>query len=197
MPHRDKPDHETASDEHLIRQLASLDPPYTEPHWGQFRWRVLARLEQRQTPQPETRRRRWMGWPASEYNIMATGGMMVGIIVLGLLTAIVMPRLVGHTDKARYEQAKIQIRIFEDALMQFQLDHGRFPTTEEGLQALVQDWPDGAYLDKPEVPLDPWGNEYVYTSPGQYDPRYDILSFGADGLMGGEDYDKDVKSWGL
>jgi general secretion pathway protein G len=129
---------------------------------------------------------------------------MVVIIILGLLAAIVMPRLVGQTDKARYAQAKIQMRILEDALKRYKLENGHFPTTSQGLQALVQkpssppiprDWPDGGYLDKPEVPLDPWGNEFIYISPGQHGPDYDIVSLGADGLEGGEGYDKDVQSW--
>lgn len=131
---------------------------------------------------------------------------MVVIIILGLLAAIVMPRLVGQTDKARYEQAKIQMRILEDALKRYKLENSRFPTTGQGLQALVQkpstppvprNWNKGGYLDKPEVPLDPWGNEFIYVSPGQYGPDYDIKSLGADGLEGGEDYDKDVQSWSL
>lgn len=131
---------------------------------------------------------------------------MVVIIILGLLAAIVMPRLVGQTDKARYEQAKIQMRILEDALKRYKLENGRFPTTSQGLQALVQkpstppvprNWNKGGYLDKPEIPLDPWGNEFIYISPGQNGPDYDIVSLGADGLEGGEDYDRDVQSWSL
>lgn len=131
---------------------------------------------------------------------------MVVIIILGLLAAIVMPRLVGQTDKARYEQAKIQMRILEDALKRYKLENGRFPTTAQGLQALVQkpsspplprNWPKGGYLDKPEVPLDPWGNEFIYVSPGQHGPDYDMVSLGADGIEGGEGYDQDVQSWSL
>ncbi len=131
---------------------------------------------------------------------------MVVIIILGLLAAIVMPRLVGQTDKARYEQAKIQMRILEDALKRYKLENGRFPNTGQGLQALVQkpstppvprNWNRGGYLDKPEIPLDPWGNEFIYVSPGQHGPDYDIMSLGADGLEGGEDYDRDVQSWSL
>ncbi len=131
---------------------------------------------------------------------------MVVIIILGLLAAIVMPRLVGQTDKARYEQAKIQMRILEDALKRYKLENGRFPTTGQGLQALVQkpssppiprNWPTGGYLDKPEVPPDPWGNEFIYVSPGQNGPDYDMVSLGADGIEGGEGYDQDVQSWSL
>ena len=129
---------------------------------------------------------------------------MVVIIILGLLAAIVMPRIVGETDRARYEQAKVQMRILEDALKRYKLDNGRFPTTEQGLEALVQkptigvvprNWPEGGYLDKPEIPIDPWGNKYVYISPGQHGPDYDLKTYGADGIEGGEGYDQDVESW--
>ena len=130
--------------------------------------------------------------------------LMVVIIILGLLAAIVMPRVVGQTDKARYEQAKVQMRILEDALKRYKLDSGRFPSTEQGLEALVRqpttgtlprNWQQGGYLDKPEVPIDPWGNNYIYISPGQHGPDYDIKSLGADGLEGGEGYDADIESW--
>lgn len=129
---------------------------------------------------------------------------MVVIIILGLLAAIVMPRIVGQTDRARYEQAKVQMRILEDALKRYKLDSGRFPTTDQGLEALVRkpssskalnNYPDGGYLDKPAVPTDPWGYRYVYISPGQHGPDYDIKSYGADGLEGGEGYDADLESW--
>ena len=131
---------------------------------------------------------------------------MVVIIILGLLAAIVMPRIVGETDRARYEQAKVQMRILEDALKRYKLDNGRFPTTDQGLESLVvqpstgvvpQNYPTGGYLDKPEIPTDPWGNNYVYVSPGQNGPDFDLKSFGADGLEGGEGYDADLESWRL
>jgi len=84
------------------------------------------------------------------------------------------------------------------------LDNGVFPTTEQGLDALVRrpgvgrlvpNWPEGGYLDKQEVPRDPWGNPYIYISPGQHSPDYDMKSFGADGLEGGESYNADIESW--
>jgi general secretion pathway protein G len=130
--------------------------------------------------------------------------LMVVIIILGLLAAIVMPRIVGETDKARYGAAQAQMRILEDAMKRYKLDNGVYPTTEQGLEALVQkpssgvvprNWPEGGYLDKQEMPLDPWGNRYVYISPGQHSPDFDIKSFGADGLEGGEEYNADIESW--
>jgi general secretion pathway protein G len=129
---------------------------------------------------------------------------MVVIIILGLLAAIVMPRVVGETDRARYEQAKVQMRILEDALKRYKLDNGVYPTTEQGLEALVRKpsagilprkWPEGGYLDKTEIPIDPWGNPYIYISPGLHSPDYDLRSFGADGLEGGEGYNADIESW--
>jgi general secretion pathway protein G len=130
--------------------------------------------------------------------------LMVVIIILGLLAAIVMPRIVGETDRARYEQAKVQMRILEDALKRYKLDNGVYPSTEQGLDSLVRkpstgvlarNWPEGGYLDKTEIPIDPWGNQYIYISPGLHSPDYDLKSFGADGLEGGEGYNADIESW--
>jgi len=130
--------------------------------------------------------------------------LMVVIIILGLLAAIVMPRIVGETDKARYGAAQAQMRILEDALKRYKLDNGLFPTTEQGIESLVRkpsvgsiprNWPEGGYLDKSEVPKDPWGNAYIYISPGQHGPDYDLRSLGADGLEGGDSYNADIESW--
>ena len=130
--------------------------------------------------------------------------LMVVIIILGLLAAIVMPRIVGETDKARYGAALAQMRILEDAVKRYKLDNGLFPSTEQGLDALVRrpsvgviprNWPEGGYLDKQDMPRDPWGNVYVYISPGQHSPDYDLKSFGADGLEGGDSYNADIESW--
>ena len=132
--------------------------------------------------------------------------LMVVIIILGLLAAIVMPRIVGETDKARYGAAQAQMRILEDALKRYKLDNGLFPSTEQGLESLVRrptsgvlprGWPEGGYLDKQEIPRDPWGNVYIYISPGQYSPDYDMKSFGANGVEGGDGYDADIESWRL
>ncbi len=130
--------------------------------------------------------------------------LMVVIIILGLLAAIVMPRIVGQTDQARYGVAQAQMRILEDALKRYKLDNGVFPSTEQGLEALVRKpavgviprgWPEGGYLDKTELPRDPWQNAYIYISPGQHSPDYDIRSLGADGAEGGEGYNADLESW--
>ncbi len=130
--------------------------------------------------------------------------LMVVIIILGLLAAIVMPRIVGETDKARYAAAIAQMRILQDAVKRYKLDNGVYPSTDQGLEALVQkptgglvprNWPEGGYLDKQEIPLDPWGNRYIYISPGQHSPDFEIKSLGADGLEGGDEYNADIESW--
>jgi general secretion pathway protein G len=130
--------------------------------------------------------------------------LMIVIVILGLLAAIVMPRIVGETDKARYGTARTQMRVLEDALKRYKLDHGVYPTTEQGLDALVmqpttgdipEQWPAGGYLDRQEIPLDPWDNLYIYISPGAYSPDFDLVSLAADGLEGGEDFDADIESW--
>ena len=130
--------------------------------------------------------------------------LMIVIVILGLLAAIVMPRIVGETDKARYGTARAQMRVLEDALKRYKLDHGVYPTTEQGLDALVmqptagdipEQWPTGGYLDRQEIPLDPWGNLYIYISPGANSPDFDLVSLASDGLEGGEGFDADIESW--
>lgn len=124
--------------------------------------------------------------------------LMVVIIILGLLAALVAPKMFGRIGEAKQKTAKAQIELFGTALDSFRLDSGRYPTTSEGLQALrtqpsgVKYWK-GPYLPK-EVPLDPWGNPYQYRSPGTHGD-YDLYSLGADNAEGGEGEDKDVVSW--
>jgi general secretion pathway protein G len=124
--------------------------------------------------------------------------LLIVMVILGLLAALVGPRLFGHVGKSEQKAAKSQISLFETGLGLYRLDVGKFPTTEQGLQALrekpdgVENW-DGPYLEK-EVPLDPWGHAYVYEYPGKHGD-YDILSLGADGRLGGEDENSDIVSW--
>lgn len=129
--------------------------------------------------------------------------LMVVIVILGILAAIIAPRIVGRTDEAKVTEAKVQIKNLETALKMYKLDNGQYPSTEQGLQALVEkpaigvipkNWREGGYLEKKKAPLDPWGNAYVYVSPGLHGD-YDILSYGADGVRGGEKFDKDIGNW--
>ena len=120
------------------------------------------------------------------------------MVIIGLLAALVGPRMFGKVGKSRQNAAKAQISLFETALDTYRLDVGKYPTSEQGLEALrvqpdgVEKW-DGPYLPK-DVPSDPWGNLYVYQSPGE-NGDYDIISLGADGKSEGEGEDTDIVSW--
>jgi general secretion pathway protein G len=124
--------------------------------------------------------------------------LMVVVVILGLLAAFVAPRFFGKLSTAKIKAAKVQIEMFGTALDGFRLDMGRYPTTEEGLKALrekpsgADKW-EGPYLPK-EIPMDPWGNAYVYRSPSEYGD-YDIMSYGLDKAEGGEGENQDVVSW--
>ncbi|MCX7914240.1 MAG: type II secretion system major pseudopilin GspG [Thermodesulfovibrionales bacterium] len=123
--------------------------------------------------------------------------LLVVMVIIGLLAALVGPRLFPKLGKGKQSAAKAQIELLGQALDQFRLDVGRYPTTEEGLNALItnpgiEKW-EGPYLKK-GLPLDPWGRPYVYQSPGSHG-EYDLISYGADGKPGGEGEDKDIVSW--
>ena len=125
--------------------------------------------------------------------------LLVVLFILGLLGAIAGPRVLGKLGGAKSDSAQLQIEEFGSALDIYHLEVGKYPSTQEGLQALVQQ-PSGAdkwkgpYLKKKEVPKDPWGNDYKYESPGQHGP-YDLSSLGADGKEGGDGENKDLVSW--
>ncbi len=124
--------------------------------------------------------------------------LMIVLFILGLLAALVAPRLMGRLGKAKQKTAAAQIHLLATALDLFHLDVGRYPTDEEGLKSLREKpsslpaW-GGPYLDKP-VPKDPWGREYLYKSPGEHGP-YDLYSLGADGAPGGEGENQDITNW--
>ncbi|NWG02303.1 MAG: type II secretion system major pseudopilin GspG [Syntrophaceae bacterium] len=123
---------------------------------------------------------------------------MIVVIIIGLLAALVAPRLFGKLTMAKQKSAKAQIELFGMALDAFRLDTGRYPTTEEGLKALrekpsgIENW-NGPYLPK-EIPVDPWGKPYIYKSPGEHGD-FDLLTYGLDGVEGGEGENQDVVSW--
>ena len=124
--------------------------------------------------------------------------LIVVVIIIGLLAGLVLPQFIRQEEKAKLRTTKAQIELFGTALDTFRLDVGRYPTTDEGLQALRQKpgglerW-DGPYLRK-DLPLDPWNKPYAYRSPGEHGP-YDIVSYGADGTPGGDGDNRDITSW--
>ena len=129
--------------------------------------------------------------------------LMVVIVILGILAGLIIPRIMGRPEEARRMKARVQMESMETALRLYKLDNGVYPSTEQGLQALIEapavgelsrKWRKGGYLEKGKVPKDPWGHEYVYLSPGLHDD-FDLVSYGADGQPGGEDQNKDVNSW--
>ncbi len=131
--------------------------------------------------------------------------LMVVVVILGILAGLVIPRIMERPGEAKQTKAKIQIESLETAIMLYKLDSGRYPETEQGLEALVQipetgiiptKWRQGGYLEKGKLPQDPWGNSFVYLSPGTHGD-YDIISYGADGVPGGEGEDRDINSWEL
>ncbi len=125
--------------------------------------------------------------------------LIVVLVILGLLAAVVGPRIFDKLAQSKQQIAKIQIKELEGALSLFSFDVGRFPTTSEGLEALIgnpgnlEAWK-GPYLSKNELPLDPWRKPYVYRSPGQHGD-FDLFSYGPDGVEGGEGENADVVSW--
>jgi len=126
--------------------------------------------------------------------------LMVVVVILGILATIMMPKILDRPEQARRMKAKVQIRSFQSALALFKTDTGRFPTTSEGLEALVSgasiDGSKGSYIEGNKVPIDPWKHEYVYLCPGMHDD-YDLESFGQDGEDGGTGNDADIESWNL
>lgn len=130
--------------------------------------------------------------------------LMIVIIILGLLATIVVPRFMGEEEKARRTSAVVQIKNIEAALKLFKLDSGFYPSTEQGLEALVvkptvgqipRKWREGGYLEKGRVPMDPWENPYIYISPGVHLKEFDLESYGRDGEDGGEGPDADIENW--
>ncbi|MFO7713382.1 type II secretion system major pseudopilin GspG [Desulfosarcina sp.] len=129
--------------------------------------------------------------------------LMVVIVILGILAGLIVPRIMGRPEQAKQVKARMQIESISTALKLYKLDSGAYPSTEQGLQALVEvptsgnipkNWRKGGYLEKGKVPKDPWGNDFVYLSPGIHD-EFDLIAYGADGVAGGEDNDADINSW--
>ena len=130
--------------------------------------------------------------------------LMVVVVILGILALYIGPKIMGEPEKAKRVKVKMDIASLETALKMYKLDNGMYPSTEQGLQALVEapesgvipkKWRKGGYIEKNKVPKDPWGNEFVYISPG-VNGDFDIISYGLDGVPGGEgDDNKDINNW--
>ena len=125
---------------------------------------------------------------------------MVVVVILGILAALIAPNVIGNIDKAQTTKVKQDIRAIESSLKLFRLDRFRYPTTEEGLQALVTppsdatvSFPQGGYLDR--TPKDPWDRPYQYLQPGNQGGEYDVFSLGRDGVQGGDGVDADIGNW--
>ncbi len=126
---------------------------------------------------------------------------MVVVVIIGLLATLVLPRVLGRQEEAFVAKAQSDIRALSSALQLYKLDNFSFPSTEQGLEALVRkpsgdppakNWKQGGYIDR--LPNDPWGNPYQYLSPGEQS-EVDIWSFGADGQPGGEGVAADLGNW--
>ena len=129
---------------------------------------------------------------------------MVVVIIIGLLAAVIVPQVVGRVEEARVAKARQDIQALSTALTLYRLDNFKYPTTDQGLRALVQqpadpsirNWRAGGYLGQGSL-RDPWGNDYQYVFPGTHGHEYDLFSFGADGQEGGEGNDADVGNWNM
>ena len=140
------------------------------------------------------------GFPQRGFTLLE---IMVVVVILGILAALVVPKIISRPDEARITAAKQDIASLMQTLKLYRLDNQRYPTTEQGLQALVSkpitapvppNWKSGGYIER--MPRDPWGNPYQYLNPGVR-AEIDVYSFGADGAPGGEANDADIGSWAL
>jgi len=128
---------------------------------------------------------------------------MVVVIIIGLLAAVIVPTVIGKVDEARVVKAKQDIQSLETALTMYRLDNSKYPTSEQGLNALVTQptdptinhWKPGGYLQR--ISKDPWGNDYQYVNPGTHGKEYDLFTYGADGAPGGEGIDADIGNWNI
>ena len=126
--------------------------------------------------------------------------LMAVLVILGLLAGVVAVNVVGKIDRARVTATRTNLRMLHSAVTQFKLDTGRFPNEEEGLLELLEEpgdvigWDPSGYLDTTDLPLDAWGNEFIYERFPESGKPFVIISFGADGEEGGEDYDADLYS---
>jgi len=148
---------------------------------------------------PCERSRRRPLWCAPGFTLIE---IMVVIVIIGLLAAVIVPTIVSKVDDAKVAKAKSDVQSLETALTMFYVDNSKYPTTEQGLAALVKQPTDPTirnwkrpYLDR--VSKDPWGNDYQYVLPGTHGKQYDVYSLGADGQPGGDGINADIGNWNL
>jgi general secretion pathway protein G len=128
---------------------------------------------------------------------------MVVVIIIGLLAAVIVPQVIDKVDQARVTKAKADIQSIETALTMYRLDNSKYPTTDQGLQALVtqptdpsiRHWRVGGYIQR--VSKDPWGADYQYVFPGTHGKEYDLFTLGADGQPGGDGVNADIGNWNI
>jgi len=145
--------------------------------------------------------RRYQARPSGRQQGFTLIEIMVVVVILGILAALIAPNVINRIDDAQITKVRQDIRAIESALKLYRLDNFRYPSTEEGLKALVtrpQDpnarWPEGGYLDR--LPVDAWNRPYVYLYPGSQG-EFDLYSLGRDGQVGGEGLDADIGNWDL
>ena len=129
--------------------------------------------------------------------------LMIVIVIIGILATLLVPRIMDRPEEARRIKAKTDIKTIESALKLYKIDNGSYPTTEQGLEALIKKpetsplprkWKEGGYLEGSTVPKDPWGNPYYYTSPTADGKDFEIISYGSDGEQGGTGKNADISS---
>jgi general secretion pathway protein G len=129
--------------------------------------------------------------------------LLVVLVIIGILAGYIGPKIMGHPEEAKRTKANLQIQAIDTALKMYKLDNGMYPSTEQGLQSLVEPpavgklppkWREGGYLEKGKIPLDPWGNNFIYLSPG-VNGDFDLTSYAADNEAGGEGDGKDINNW--
>lgn len=131
---------------------------------------------------------------------------LIVITILGILASLVAVKIMDRPGEARTLKAHLEIQTLENAIKLYKLDNAFYPSTEQGLRALIENpstgriptkWREGGYLEKGVVPKDPWDNDYLYLSPGIHNRNFDLWSYGADGEQGGEREDADVTNWAV
>jgi general secretion pathway protein G len=174
---------------------ATAKPPYTLHFISTLSYRPAMHILSRSNIARPLRQRLARGFTLVE--------IMVVVVIIGILGALVVPKLMGRTGESRVAAAKVDISTLMQALKLYKLDNQRYPTTEQGLQALIakptggpaaNGWKAGGYIEK--LPKDPWGNAYQYMAPGVHG-EVDLFSLGADGQPGGAGEDSDIGSWDI